>query len=67
MLVGGILLFFVDTKKGGIEASTFSVSAEVKLEELISERPDLIVEPPVEDILDPAVRSGLILLCGYCG
>ena len=43
-----ILLFFVDTKKGGLEAKNFHVAAEVQIDELVAANPGLKVDDDAE-------------------
>jgi hypothetical protein len=46
-VVGGIFLFFVDTKEGGLQAADFHASAEVKLEDVVANDPTVtVVEEP---------------------
>ena len=39
---GAVLLYFVNTRKGGLEAANFHIAAEVHIEELVAENPGLV-------------------------
>ena len=41
---GAIFLYFVNTRKGGLEAKDFHVAAEVQIDELVAQNPDLKVD-----------------------
>jgi hypothetical protein len=46
-IVGGIFLFFVDPKEGGLQAADFHASAEVKIEDVVASDPSVtVVEEP---------------------